>query len=143
MDGLVLAQPERAISPEFTNLAIGLCLLGLAVLVGVLVMVWVRKLFQSEKEEVSPNDLLSDFRRMRDQGLMSEAEFTRVRGLLGNKLREEVGHSPIDIALLPPIDTNEIPSEAERESSESEYDWEDIDIESLEKDKSRSPHSES
>ncbi len=99
--------------------------LGIAVVVvgfalGVLAFAW--WWFREDKEEpaVTANDLLSEFRRMRDEGTMSPAEFERVRAKLGNKIRSEHGQQPIPLGELPPL-----PSE------EEDFEWNEIDLKKL------------
>ena len=142
MDGPLLGQRDWATSPQVANLTIGIALLGLVVIVAILIVVWIRKNLQSDQEVLTPNDLLTDFRRLREQGVMSEAEFNRIRGLLANKLREEAGQSPVDLANLPPLEVGESQQPEEFQPAESEYEWEDIDLHTFEDDKSTPPGSE-
>jgi len=131
MDSATLAQQDWVFTPQMQKLVIGLALLTLAVVISVFVVIWIRKKLQSNTEEVSPNDMLTEFRELRARGLMTEAEFNRVRRLLGNKLREEVGQAPIDLSSLPPVDK----SPDDLELTESEYDWEEIDLHTFDNDK--------
>ncbi|MBX9653080.1 hypothetical protein K2Y11_05605 [bacterium] len=124
MDSVKLAQGDWAFTPQMKNLVIGLALLTLAVGISVAIVIWIRKKLQSGNEQVSPNDLLSEFRELRARGLMTEAEFNRVRGLLGNKLRQEAGQLPVDLSSLPPVEDEPV----EIESTESEYEWEEVDL---------------
>jgi hypothetical protein len=62
---------------------------------------------------------------------MTVAEFNRVRGLLGNKLRQEAGQSPIDLSSLPPVEEEPMGME----STESEYEWEEVDLHPFDEDK--------
>lgn len=66
--------------------------LGLALLIGAGVIAlanrWLRK---SREEEISANDQLSEFRRLKAEGKLSDEEFQRIRGVLGPKIRSEVG----------------------------------------------------
>lgn len=133
MDPVKIAQGDWAFTPQMKNLVIGLALLTVAVGISVIIVVWIRKNLQSGNEQVSPNDLLSEFRELRLRGLMTEAEFNRVRGLLGNKLREEAGQSPIDLSPLPPVEDQPV----EIESTESEYEWEEVDLHSFDDDKKK------
>ena len=52
---------------------------------------------------LSANDELAQYRALRDAGVMSEDEFDRVRGLLGNKLGEAKKSTPADPAEASPV----------------------------------------
>jgi hypothetical protein len=56
--------------------------------VGVYVALWVRD--RQHRENSSPSELLSDFRQLHDQGDLSQAEFQRIKSLLGEKLQNDL-----------------------------------------------------
>jgi hypothetical protein len=79
---------------------------------------WLRR----EKDEplVTSTDLLSEFRKMREEGTITQAEFDRVRAKLGNQIRQEQGQPTVPIQELPPL-----PRE------EGDFEWNEIDLHQL------------
>lgn len=51
---------------------------------------------QSDDERLSANDLLTNFRELRDQGGIEEAEFRNIKTVLGVKLQQELNVSVDD-----------------------------------------------
>lgn len=96
--------------------------LGFLVLVVLALMYLLKKPTDVTAELPTPNDMLTEFRRLREQGLMSEAEYERVRRKLGNQIRAAAGQAPMEIEKLPPLPADE---------SEGEFEWEDVDLKSL------------
>ncbi|MCA9156561.1 MAG: hypothetical protein R3C99_25080 [Pirellulaceae bacterium] len=45
---------------------------------------------QSKEDQLSANDLLTNFREMHDEGDISDAEFRVIKSVLGDQLRQEL-----------------------------------------------------
>lgn len=56
---------------------------------GVYIALWFRN--RQDGEPNSANELLTEFRDLREEGRLSPAEFGKIRSVLGEKLQDEVG----------------------------------------------------
>lgn len=76
--------------PEFTATTWAMTIAGLVIFVGTTLYVF-RRLKQAAKEEPypGPHEILSQFRDMRDEGIISEEEFRRIKLLLADKIAGE------------------------------------------------------
>jgi hypothetical protein len=117
MSGWLIADAITRSPAHIPWLHLGASLAVVGITLGLLAFAW--RWLRDEKEEptVTSNDLLSEFRKMRDEGTMSPAEFDRVRAKLGNKIRTEHGQPPIAVGELPPL-----PPE------EGDFEWNEIDL---------------
>jgi hypothetical protein len=53
---------------------------------------WIRQWGEVDSE-ISPNELLTRFRGMQDEGDISQSEFKRIKSVLGEKLQHDLGSS--------------------------------------------------
>ncbi len=62
------------------------------ILLGVLILRWIERWRKrSGSERLSANDQLASFRKLYEQGQLSQEEFERIRALLSLQLRQELG----------------------------------------------------
>jgi outer membrane biosynthesis protein TonB len=62
-----------------------------AILVGALVIAWLNRWRKRQRDAgLSAGDQLAHFRQLYEQGELSPEEFGRIRGLLGERLRQEM-----------------------------------------------------
>lgn len=129
MANLLFAQ--RAVSLEefdWIELAIvvgSLIAVGLAAGATVL---WVKRWASRPPSEPSANQMLSEFKRLKAQGELSDEEYRRIRNVLDNKIRVQAGMAPAAIDMLDPL-----PGEA---AEDSDFEWQEVDLRALE---SKSP----
>jgi hypothetical protein len=97
------------------HITVSLVVVGIAL--GAIGLAWWWFQVGDEEPKVTSNDLLSEFRRMLDDGTISPAEFERVRAKLGNKIRTEHGRQPIHIGELPPLPP-----------ADEDFEWKEIDL---------------
>jgi hypothetical protein len=77
--------------------------LVLALLLGAVVIHLVDKWRKRVKtENLTPNDQLSHFRQLYEQGLLTPEEFARIRSRLGGELRRELQLPELPVAELDP-----------------------------------------
>jgi hypothetical protein len=57
--------------------------------VGLYIIKWIRQWGDAESE-TSPNELLTRFRGMQDEGDISQSEFKQIKSVLGEKLQHEL-----------------------------------------------------
>jgi len=66
-----------------------------ALLLGALIIIWVERWRKRPADQrLSASDQLAHFRRLYDQGLISHAEFVRIRDLLSERMRQEMAIPP-------------------------------------------------
>ncbi len=64
------------------------------IVVGIYFVLGFRRWQQDDR--VSANELLTEFRNLRDSGRVSQAEFKNIKSVLGAKLQDELGSDEMD-----------------------------------------------
>lgn len=95
--------------------AVALLLVGMGIVIDMVLKLREKRSDRSGDEPA--NELLTDFRRMKEQGAVSDEEFQRIKGVLGNQIRVAQGQQPVELPKLDPMD-----------ESSGEYEWIDVEI---------------
>jgi hypothetical protein len=91
---LLTARPGILLALDLKILLPGLYLAG-SLLVAAAIIAVVRRWWRSEEiRPDSPSDEMAHYRRLYEQGTISEEEYKRLRGLLGGELRRSVDLQP-------------------------------------------------
>jgi Mg2+/Co2+ transporter CorB len=94
-----LAEPEALTMAEFLLSPPAQVVIWTAVLVAMIVVAifFVQGCRRWQQDDrTSANELLTEFRNLRDSGNVSQAEFKNIRSVLGEKLQDELGSDKSD-----------------------------------------------
>ncbi len=98
---LLTARPGFLLAVDLWRLMVPGFYLAGSLLVAALIIAIVRRWWRGDQARpLNPSDEMAHYRRLYEQGAISEEEYKRLRGLLGGELRRsvKVGQSPVPVA---------------------------------------------
>lgn len=108
---------------DWARLAIVAASLIVVGLVASTVVLWVRRWATKPADTVAANDMLSDFKRLKAEGELSDEEFRRIRSVLDDKIRAQAGMAPTMTEKLLPL--------TDESAEEVDFEWREVDLKAL------------